>query len=435
MSSYPFGQRNYAVASSLPFRVKFGAANDRREFDDSLPNDWVFFVDDAAKAGKIPWLNAANPSDLTRFINPSGVDVYALALRQLTTPATPTITNAGTVGSTAYGYKIVAVNGFGVTLGSTAASAAGSTATGNATLGAVNFNKIAFTAVTGARYYDIYRTMASGTPNSTGKIGSVTATIDPKTNSQTATYSFSDTGIAADGSTAPAANTTGRFSLIDLVGDLSVIQLATPALPVVTVVGVAGSTTCTYKVVAKTTNGVSAASAGGSTTTANATQTTANYNTITWDAVPGAISYDIYRTAGGAAQGKIANVLASATLSLNDTALAGDSAAAPTLNTTGGLTTARATNYIATETGSNNAIAGALLDATGAAVPQVAGLRVTVKLAHTLQAGANTFALNGGSATGIKSHLNVANNIAAAYAATGIIDLFFDGTEYVDMAQ
>lgn len=87
-------------------------------------------------------------------------------------------------------------------------------------------------------------------------------------------------------------------------------------------------------------------------------------------------------------------------------------------------------NYIATEGGANNAITGTL---TG--VSLAAGLRVTVQLAHTLQAGANTFALNGGSAVAIKSSRNVANNIATAYAATGTITLLYDGTRWVDVSQ
>lgn len=87
-------------------------------------------------------------------------------------------------------------------------------------------------------------------------------------------------------------------------------------------------------------------------------------------------------------------------------------------------------NYIATENGSNNAIA------SPAGGPDLAtGLTITVDLAHTLQAGANTFAYNGGAALDIKSHFNVSNNIAAAYAATGFITLVYDGTRWLDLSQ
>lgn len=92
-------------------------------------------------------------------------------------------------------------------------------------------------------------------------------------------------------------------------------------------------------------------------------------------------------------------------------------------------------NYITSETGANNAIAGALVSSYGAPVPISAGLRVIVKLAHTLQAGSNTFNYNGGGALAIKSSRNSANNIAVAYAATGIVELIYDGTQWLDVSQ
>jgi hypothetical protein len=105
------------------------------------------------------------------------------------------------------------------------------------------------------------------------------------------------------------------------------------------------------------------------------------------------------------------------------------------LNVQGSLVAYQTPNYIASEIGANNAIAGALTNVFGSNVTQAAGLCVTVKLAHTLQAGANSFALNGATAVAIKSHFNAANNIATAYAATGTIQLCYDGTEYTDMSQ
>lgn len=86
--------------------------------------------------------------------------------------------------------------------------------------------------------------------------------------------------------------------------------------------------------------------------------------------------------------------------------------------------------FIGLESGANNAITGAL-----PGVPQSAGVVVAIKLSHTLQAGANTFALNGATAANIKSHYNVSNNIGTAYAATGTVRLMFDGTQWVDLAQ
>jgi hypothetical protein len=89
-------------------------------------------------------------------------------------------------------------------------------------------------------------------------------------------------------------------------------------------------------------------------------------------------------------------------------------------------------NYIASETGAANAIAGAL---TGVTTGD--GLCVLVQLGHTLQAGTNTFALNGGSAVSIKSSRNPANNIGTAYAATGRAHLCYNSTgpAWLDMNQ
>lgn len=91
-------------------------------------------------------------------------------------------------------------------------------------------------------------------------------------------------------------------------------------------------------------------------------------------------------------------------------------------------------NFIASETGANNAIAGALTDAAGNNVSLAAGLRVLILLAHTLQAGANTFTLNSTSKN-IKSSANPANNIGAGYVVGSIVDLMYDGTQWQDMRQ
>lgn len=91
-------------------------------------------------------------------------------------------------------------------------------------------------------------------------------------------------------------------------------------------------------------------------------------------------------------------------------------------------------NFIATESGANNALVATLTDSAGNNITVATGLCFSVKLAHTLQAGANTLTLNGVAAA-IKSHLNAANNIGTAYAATGFLRGCFDGTQYLDMSQ
>jgi hypothetical protein len=123
----------------------------------------------------------------------AGLDTGLINMKSLATPSTPVITQGGTGGVVAYGYKVTALLADGTT--STAASAEGTTATGNATLGAVNYNIITITAVTGATSYDVYRITGGATQ---GKIGNSTA------------LTFNDTGLAASGA-APTVNSTGSL--------------------------------------------------------------------------------------------------------------------------------------------------------------------------------------------------------------------------------
>lgn len=116
---------------------------------------------------------------------------------QLTSPGAPTITNGGTAGVVSYSYAVTAYDGVGETL----ASSNGNTTTGNATLSATNYNTITWTEISGATSYKIYRTASSGTPATTGLIGTATATAGT-------TMSFNDTGLTASGAV-PTLNMTG----------------------------------------------------------------------------------------------------------------------------------------------------------------------------------------------------------------------------------
>ena len=365
--AYINGASNAAAAAKLPYLVKGGvvAPTDRYEIDDAKPNNWREFADNVAGTAKIHYFIGVDPNNQTYLNNPNGVNAFALALVQLPTPATPTITNVGTAGSTSDAYKIVALSGRGATLGSTPASAAGSTSTANATLSATNYNVITFAAVTGAAYYNIYRTTAAGTPSTTGLIGSVTATVAIGTGVQPTSYTFNDTGLVGDGSTAPTANTTGVLSAPTFSGGISIPVLSTPVNVVATPQGTAGSTTITYKLVARGVVGTTAASSAATTTTANATLTAGNNVLVTWDAVPEAVSYDVYRTAAGgtpSTTGLVANVLAPLT-SYTDVGGAGDSSTPPSTNTTGALNLAQVN-----DTSGNAEI---ILTATASAVNQV----------------------------------------------------------------
>ena len=108
-------------------------------------------------------------------------------------PATPVITQVGTGGAVNYSYKLA---GFDGAVGTTAASTAGTTSGGNATLSAANYNAITTTTVIGQQY-NVYRTVGGAAQ---GLIGTFVAT-------STSTV-FNDTGLVATGTT-PASNTTG----------------------------------------------------------------------------------------------------------------------------------------------------------------------------------------------------------------------------------
>lgn len=81
------------------------------------------------------------------------------------------------------------------------------------------------------------------------------------------------------------------------VATTSVSILPTPGVPAITTVGTAGSTIYDYAIVARDSNGnASPASFTAVLTTGNSVLSGSNYNSLTWTAVSGATSYDIYRT-------------------------------------------------------------------------------------------------------------------------------------------
>ena len=95
----------------------------------------------------------------------------------------------------------------------------------------------------------------------------------------------------------------------------------------------------------------------------------------------------------------------------------------------GGNITGGPINYIASETGANNAI---IASSVNALAP---GLRILIQLAHSLQAGPNTCLYNGVGPISIKGHRNPANDITSAYVSTGLIDLVYNGSVFLDMSQ
>lgn len=79
----------------------------------------------------------------------------------------PVVSNIGSAGSTSYTYQI----GYWMADGSLQLGPAAVTATGNATLGSTNFNRVSVASVSGAVSVSVYRIASSGSPATLGKIG------------------------------------------------------------------------------------------------------------------------------------------------------------------------------------------------------------------------------------------------------------------------
>ncbi len=123
---------------------------------------------------------------------------------------------------------------------------------------------------------------------------------------------------------------------------------ATPGAPTVTPQGTTGATSYSYKLVARVKGLPNAlgviieasaktdASTAGSTATGNATLSTSNFNRLTGITAPAGCDdgFDIFRTVGGATQGKIATIAAGVT-TFDDTGFAADGSTAPSTNATG----------------------------------------------------------------------------------------------------
>ncbi len=119
-------------------------------------------------------------------------------------------------------------------------------------------------------------------------------------------------------------------------GGLAINNLSTPGAPTITASGGGGSNNYSYEIAAvSATGGITPASSAGSSGAVQPNPLDGtHYNTIVWGAVTGAVSYNVYRTAGPMSQGLIANVTGN---SYNDTGAAA-SGSAPSTDTSGELT-------------------------------------------------------------------------------------------------
>ncbi|MDE2097725.1 MAG: hypothetical protein KGL39_10790 [Patescibacteria group bacterium] len=180
---------------------------------------------------------------------------------------------------------------------------------------------------TPALQYGLYLTGGTVT-NPTGFLGVVGPFTTP--GPQTVTY----TGWLPLGwmpSAPPSSNTTA-LSTIPTATGLNILPLSTPAAPAVNPLAT-GASMVGYQVVAN--DGWGSTDASPTTTITNSAASP--NNSITWQPVPGALSYDIYRPTGGSTQGKLGTVYAGQPLVFVDANVGGDSSTAPASNTTGKL--------------------------------------------------------------------------------------------------
>lgn len=159
------------------------------------------------------------------------------------------------------------------------------------------------------------------------QIGGVSKASIDKAGNVTAAGSILGTSVGA-------GVTNLAYSFQSLGGGMRAQALASPAAPTVTPTGVAGTTACTYYVVAKDRFGnKTIASVAGTTATGNAVLSGANYNALAWAAVPGAASYDVLK--GDTAHSIAVGITAT---TFNDTGIATSAYTAPTRNATADLT-------------------------------------------------------------------------------------------------
>lgn len=127
---------------------------------------------------------------------------------------------------------------------------------------------------------------------------------------------------------------------LNVLGDMNVAQLANAAAPTLGTGGTAGSTSYSYECTALDDTGETIGSPQ-TINTGNATLSSSNFVTISCPSVTGAVSENVYRTAGGGSQGKIGNVSNGG--SLNDTGL-NATTALPSANFTGQVSIASLVN-------------------------------------------------------------------------------------------
>lgn len=199
--------------------------------------------------------NAAGNLNITASL----ANAYSYSTQQIPTPALLVVGQVGTPGGTTDTYAICYTDA----VGGVVCSATTTTNTANATLTGGNFNNLTvntacgigapFLGITSVR---IYRTVAGGTPSTTGLIG--TMTIPANCLQAAPAQAFADTGLAGDGSTLPTGNTTGGAQVQKLLTLTNCASSAAPAVCASAAAGrfvvAAGATTVTVNTTAVTAN-------------------------------------------------------------------------------------------------------------------------------------------------------------------------------------
>ena len=132
-------------------------------------------------------------NDALKMICVSGCASGAM---QAGAPSGLTVTPKGSAGSRTWTYVVVGRQSSNASAPHTPGSAAASTATGNTTLSASNYNQLAGYQTFAIACYDVYRAASGGTPATTGLIASCVGST------------YKDTGAAGDGSSPPTTDTT-----------------------------------------------------------------------------------------------------------------------------------------------------------------------------------------------------------------------------------
>lgn len=160
----------------------------------------------------------------------------AVRVGQIEALGTPTVTNGGASGSTTWSYKVSACGDLACTVQGVG-SAAGSNTSGPATLTSTNYNKVAFTKVKGAMAYQIWRTVAGTSPNTTGLVATIAAQQNLDTikdvHGTGAGGVWWDTGVAGTGGTVPTVDGSGGGKFAGLLEADGGVKLDGKAVPLV----------------------------------------------------------------------------------------------------------------------------------------------------------------------------------------------------------